>query len=221
MKKILAVLTMLFCFAAFTVTSFAGDMESRVGAGIKMEAQSIQMNTASIQKVGIQICRDVWCYKQDGTLRWFDHSCNKTPTVGLNEVLDAMWKAGSSANWYVGLITGPGSGTTYAAGDIMTSHAGWTEDSTSYTNAPDVRPTLTMGTPSGGSVSNSASKAVFTIDSTCAAGCVIAGNFIVDNDTKGGTSGILAGEGDWAADRTVYENDTLNCQITSTITSSD
>jgi hypothetical protein len=197
-SSICFVLTMLFILTA--LTAFAADMDSAVG---------------------LKLCRDVWCYKADGTLRWYDHSCNKTPTVGLNEMLDSMWKNGATAAWYVGLIAGPGSGTTYADGDIMTSHAGWTESSTSYTNAPDVRPTLTMGTVAAGSVNNSASKAVFTIDSTCAAGCVIAGNFIVSDSTKGGTGGILAGEGDWSADRTVYENDTLNCQITSTITSSD
>jgi hypothetical protein len=216
-NKILTFL-MAVLLALSVSTALASDLESEVGAGIKMEV-AMQANTVAVQKVGLQICRDVWCYKADGTLRWYDHSCNKTPTVGLNEMLDAMWKNGATANWYVGLITGPGSGTTYADGDIMTSHAGWTEDSTAYSEA--TRQALTMGTPSGGSVNNSASKAVFTIDSTCAAGCVIAGNFIVSDSTKGGTGGILAGEGDWSADRTVYENDTLNCQITSAVTSSD
>lgn len=216
MKKFLAVLTMLLFLIASRV--FAGSMESRAGVGIQADV-SIQANTSQTHKVGIELCRDIWCYKADGTLRWYDHSCNKTPAVGLNEFLDAMWKNGPSAAWYTGLITGPGSGTTYADGDTMASHAGWTENSTAYSEA--TRQALTMGTPSGGSVNNSAAKAVFTIDDTCAAGCVIAGNFIVDNSTKAGTTGILAGEGDWSADRTVYQTDTLNCQITSTITSSD
>jgi hypothetical protein len=220
MKKFF-VLTLCLMLFALCSSAFAADMSSAVGAGIKAEA-SLQANTVSVQKVGLEICRDVWCYKADGNLRWYDHSCNKTPTEGLNEFLDSMWKNGASANWYVGLIVGPGSSTTYADGDTaaqINGTNGWDEDSTAYSEA--TRPALTMGTVSGGSVNNSASKAVFTIDSTCVAGCVIAGNFIISNNTKAGTTGILAGEGDWSVDRTVYGDDTLNCQITSTITSSD
>jgi hypothetical protein len=48
----------------------------------------------------------------------------------------------------------------------------------------------------------------------------IAGAFLVDNSTKGGTTGTLYGAGDFNADRSVSNGDTLNVQVDLSITSS-
>jgi len=134
---------------------------------------------------------------------------NLVVTVGLNTYLDYTLKTGeASPLWYVGLKnTG-----TPVAGDTMASHASWTENVT-YSNAN--RPALTLGTITGGSVDNSASKASFTINGTT----TIFGAFVTSNNTKSGTTGILLGVGDFASSRSVIADDTLNVTVTFTITS--
>lgn len=163
--------------------------------------------------VGLKQTYKVWCYDKDGKLKWQDEFDNLVPTVGLNKYLDATLKTGyTTPLWYVGLVTGPGSGTTYAAGDIMTAHAGWAEDVT-YSQA--TRPAWTPGTIAAGSVDNSASKAVFSINNTV----TIAGCFMVNDNVKSATDGVLLGAGDFSAgDRSVISGDTLNVQVTCNMT---
>lgn len=141
-------------------------------------------------------------------LRWVEEFDNLVVTEGLNDSLDKHLKGSAyTAAWYVGLTAGSPS---FAAGDVMSSHAGWTE-STAYSNA--TRPALTLGTVSGGSVDNSASKAVFNINGTA----TIGGAFVVANSTKGGTTGTLYGGGAFTGgNRSVVSGDTLNVTITCT-----
>lgn len=108
------------------------------------------------------------------------------------------------------------SGAAYAVeprpADTMGSKS-FNED-TSYSNAN--RPTLTLGTVSGQSVDNSASKAAFTIN----AAARIFGAFLVTNNTKGGTTGTLYGGGLFAAgSKLVANGDTLNVTVTLTAAS--
>jgi len=153
---------------------------------------------------------EVECYAPDGTLKWKESFDNLVPTAGRNKYLDATIKTGlSSPSWNVGLVDNSGF-TSYDSGDTMGSHSGWSE-STAYSNA--ARPAYTPGTVASGSVDNSASKATFTINGSA----TIRGAFIVDNSTKGGTTGTLLGVGDFAASRQVQANDTLNVTITLSI----
>ncbi len=150
-----------------------------------------------------------------GKLLWEDTFKNLVPTSGLNKYLDATLKTGlTTPTWYIGLITGPGSGNTYAAADVMSSHAGWSENTT-YSNANRV--TWTPGTIASGSVSNSASVAVFNINGSITN---LAGCFSADNNTKGGTTGTLLGEGNFSGgDRTALINgDTLSITLTISLT---
>ncbi len=150
----------------------------------------------------------VECIKPDGTLRWADDFHNQVTTVGLNDSLNKHFKASSyTAAWYVGLAS---STPTFALGDTMASHAGWTEV-TDYSES--VLQTLTLGTPSGGSVDNSASKAVFSINATV----TIGGAFLNTVSTKGDTSGILYGGGAFSGgNRAAQSGDTLNVTVTLT-----
>lgn len=174
------------------------------------------------EKLGQRISHiyQVECYGPDGTLKWSDLFHNLVTTAGLNKYLDATLKTGlASPAWYVGLITGPaatanpgspGNPNVYAAADTMGSHGGWAENTT-YSNL--TRPAWTPGTIAAGSVDNSGSKAVFNINGTA----TIAGCFMADNSTKGGTSGTLLGEGNFTAgDRLVQAGDTLNVTVTAT-----
>ena len=97
-----------------------------------------------------------------------------------------------------------------AAGDTMASHSGWTEV-TAYDES--VRQTLTLGSVSAGSVSNTASKAVFTVSTNST---VIGGAFTVTDNTKGGSTGTLYGIGAFSADRTLNDDDVLNVTVTCT-----
>jgi hypothetical protein len=95
----------------------------------------------------------------------------------------------------------------------MGSHAGWAE-LTPYSQG--TRPAFVLGTIAAGSVDNSASKAVFTINGTA----TIGGAFVANNSTKAGSTGILLGAGEFAAARSVLSGDTLNVTVTCSITSS-
>jgi hypothetical protein len=165
-------------------------------------------------EVSIEHTYHVECWR-DGALLWEDTFDNLVTTAGKNNYLDATLKTGvTSPTFFLGLVTGPGGSNTYAAADTMASHAGWAEN-TSYSQS--TRPAWTPGSVAAGSVDNSASVAVFTINVT--GPIVIGGAFLANNSTKGGTTGILMGVGSFTAgDRSVILDDVLNVTCTATIT---
>ena len=159
---------------------------------------------------GLSTLYTIEAHDADGRLLWRDEVPNLVVTAGLNDSLDKHFKAsGYTAAWYVGLT---GNSPTVAAADTMASHAGWTEV-TAYSEGN--RQTLTLGTVSGGSVDNSASKAVFTINAN---GTAVGGAFVVSNNTKGGTTGVLYGGAAFSANRTLNSGDTLTITVTLTAT---
>ena len=149
----------------------------------------------------------VECRGPDGRLKWDDEFDNLVVTAGLNKLLDATFKTGlASPAWYVGL---KGAGTAVLA-DTSSSHAAWAEV-TGYGEA--TRQAFTPGTIAAGSVDNSASKAVFSINATA----TVAGAFLIDSSTKGGTTGTLYGAGDFASSRPVISGDTLSVTVTPSV----
>jgi len=148
---------------------------------------------------------------RDGKLLWTEEFDNLVVDEGLDDSLDKhLLGSGYTAAWYVGLAD---ASPSFAAGDDMSSHVGWVE-LTDYDEAD--RQTLTLGAVSGQSVDNSGSVAVFTIDNTATFG----GAFVVSDDTKGGSSGILYGGGVFTQDRALIDNDVLNVTITCTAAAS-
>lgn len=148
----------------------------------------------------------IQCFDKDGNLKWEDKSHNLVVNQGLKDMNEKYFKgAAYTAAWYLGLITGPGSGTTIAAGDTLASHAGWTED----TNYAGNRKAVTFGTATTADpsvISNSASTASFAINGST----TIAGAFLASVAT--GTAGVLFSAADFQApgDRAVVSGDTLN-----------
>lgn len=135
---------------------------------------------------------------EQGVLKWEEEINNTVVNVGLDDVLDKYFKGSAyTAAHYVGLMSGT---PTVTDGDTMASHAGWTEV-TAYSEAN--RQTLTLGSVSGQAVSNSASKAVFTInaDST-----TLGGAFTATDNTKGGTTGTLYGAAAFSAGNKGLDN---------------
>lgn len=152
------------------------------------------------------------CFDSFGKLKWVDDVHNRVVNATLNHILDVAWNNGTSKTaWYVGLTDGT---PTVAAADTMASHAGWGEV-TNYTEGVRQTLVLPVGEPTGESVDNSASKAVFSINATV----TIGGGFITDNSTKGGATGLLGG-GDafTGGDKGADNGDTLN--VTATLTAS-
>jgi hypothetical protein len=149
------------------------------------------------------------CYDKDGNLKWEDSAHNLVVNEGLQLMNDEFFTGSSyTAAWYLGLVTGPGAGNTYAAGDTMASHVGWTEDE-DYSEL--VRQTATFGSATLADpsvIDNSGSVAVFSMDATT----TIAGAFLTTDDTKGGTSGTLFSVSNFTTpgDRAVVNGDTLN-----------
>ena len=153
------------------------------------------------------------CFDKDGQLKWEASSPNLVVNQGLQD-MNTKYFAGSSytATWFLGLITGPGSGTTIIAGDTAATHAGWTETS-AYSQA--TRPACTFGTATTADpsvITNSASPATFSINGTV----TVAGAFLISNNTKGGTTGTLFSASDFSApgDRAVVSGDTLTVTYT-------
>jgi len=148
----------------------------------------------------------VECHDAGGNLKWTDTFHNLVVNQGLQD-MNAKYFSGSgyTAAWYLGLVTGPGSGTTFAAGDTLASHAGWTEN----TNYTGTRKAVTFGTATTADpsvITNSASPSVFTMSAN---GQTIAGAFLCS--VTSGTSGVLFSAGDFTGgDKSVDSGDTLS-----------
>ena len=143
-----------------------------------------------------------------GRLLWEVEGHNLVVTLGCNLLLDQTFSAAASAvTWYLGLkATG-----TVVAGDTMASHAGWAEISTEYSQA--TRPAwVKNAAASAGTITNSASQARFDITT----GVTVYGALLANDATKGGSSGLLYGAGDFAAPRALVTSDVLFllCEMT-------
>ena len=154
----------------------------------------------------------IQCHDAQGNLKWEDAAPNLVVNVGLQD-MNAKYFTGSAytAAWYLG-VYGSGATNSPAAGDTMSSHAGWTEVS-AYSQA--TRPACTFGTPTTANPSvatNSASPASFSINATTTVG----GAFLTSNSTKSGTTGTLYSASDFTSpgDRSVVSGDTLNVTYT-------
>ncbi len=152
------------------------------------------------------------CRDSEGNLKWSDALHNLVVNVGLQD-MNAKYFSGTTytATWFIGLY-GAGASNTPNASDTAALHPGWTEI-TPYSNA--TRPACTFGTASTADpsvITNTASPAAFNINATATVG----GAFLISNNTKGGSTGILFSASDFAApgDRVVASGDVLNVTYT-------
>ena len=165
------------------------------------------------ERVGAGGIFTVTCVAADGKEKWSDTFHNLVVNQGLQDMNSKYFVgSGYTASWFLGLVQGPGSGTTFAAADTLASHAGWTElvPGTDYTGN---RQTATFGTATTADpsvITNSASPASFAM---LVNGTVVAGAFL--SSVSSGTSGILFSAGDFTGgDKTVDNGDTLNVSYT-------
>ena len=145
------------------------------------------------------------CFDKDGNLKWEDKAHNLVVNEGLADMNDKYFSgSGYSAAWYLGLVNNSPS-PSYAAGDTLASHAGWSE-TTDYSGN---RKSVTFGSATSADpsvIDNSGSPAQFSITGTV----TVAGAFLATVDT--GTSGILFSVSTFQSPgaRSVVSGDTLN-----------
>jgi len=147
------------------------------------------------------VCKDKY-----GNEKWRDASHNLVVNEGLNHILDGLFNSADSSGFtvdpfYIGLL---GSAPSPAAEDILDSSL---EEITAYDEATRQE---YVGVRTDQTVSNSTSKATFTVDtnSTTIGGAILAGD-----NTKGGSTGILLCEVAFSnGDRTLNDNETIEVQ---------
>lgn len=156
---------------------------------------------------------EVKCLDSEGNLKWVDGFENIVVDTGKIDLLTKYFKGTAyTAAFYLGLVDNAGF-TTYAPGDTMLSHAGWTE-SAAYSNA--TRPSVSFGTAtaSGGSSNPgvagtgtiSTSATTFNINATA----TILGAFLTTDNTVSGTTGTLYSVGTFTgSSRSVVSGDSL------------
>jgi hypothetical protein len=145
---------------------------------------------------------------KDGKLKGIYEFNNDIVNVGKNDILGVYFSGASqtgSSSWVIGLISNSGY-SALAAGDTMASHAGWTEF-TSYSQS--TRVAWGPGSASSQSVTN-ASPATFDISGSG----TVKGIFVVNQNTKGGTTGTLWATALFSADVPVTNGDQLKVTYT-------
>lgn len=171
-------------------------------------------NRAGSESVGAGGVFTVTCIGADGAEKWSDSFHNLVVNEGLQDMNGKYFKgSGYTAGWYMGLVDGA-STPSYAAGNTLASHSGWTElvPGTAYTgNRIGVTfnaASPTLADPSV--VSNSVAPSAFPM---LVNGTVVAGAFLTTAAT--GTSGILFSVGSFTGgDKSVDAGDTLNVTYT-------
>lgn len=162
---------------------------------------------------GSALCRGrfkVEAFDRHGNLKWVQEIPNGNTTVGLTYLLNAgLHGSSQSTTWYLGLIDNV-SFSALSAADTAASHAGWIE-LTDYDEA--TRVTWVENAASGGAITNTTTSD-FTINDTVD----IKGIFLIDDSTKGGTTGTLYATANFSVLQSLVTTDVLKVTYTSTLT---
>jgi len=196
-------------------------MRNPFGANLRGMAGAMveRMGLIPPQRAAIYSIWDVEHWRRDeaGELYLLDvtRDTNLVVNEGLDDILDTYFKSGTQiTTWYVCIFEDD---YTVLATNTYASK-GFTE-STAYDET--VRPTWTGGSVSGQSVDNSASKATFTMNDTKTIyGAALVGgtNAATKNDSTSGSANVMYCSAQFAASKSVVDDDVL--KVTVTLTSS-
>jgi len=152
---------------------------------------------------------DVTCVGSDGITKWVDVIENLVVIVGKNDLLTQYFKGTAwTAAWYMGLIDG-GTTPTYAAGDTLAVHAGWTEN-TAYSGTNRI--TVGWGIASAGALASTLTT--FAISGTA----TIAGALMCQTQLRATTTGVLYSAGSFTGgNRSVISGDSLLVTFTASV----
>lgn len=149
---------------------------------------------------------------RDGKLLDTIVSENIVVDEGLTHILDVALSGGTQdTTWFIGIYK---NNYTPVAGDVASTFAGAGVANEISTEVDETtRPAWTEAGVSSKSITNSASPAVFTANTTVSA----YGAFMISDNTMGGTSGVLMAASKFPAVRNLLNTDVLNITYTLTI----
>lgn len=183
-------------------------MKSKFGAAIDVEIK---------KRLSINSIWDVECRDKDGNLKWHEVRENLVTNQGLQTLLDVMFLAGTQivvADWLVALTEDGDSATsasTYAV-PVYTECTAYAGNRKAY-----------VGVRASQTITNNASKAVFTMNATKSLlGGALVGGAAAELDTPGDVAGancILYCSIDFTALKPVVNTDVVS--ITITLTAAD
>jgi hypothetical protein len=133
---------------------------------------------------------------------------NAITNEGKNKIFNVMFRDATqiaAASWYIGLVSTSGF-SAFAAADTMASHTGWTEF-TSYSQSNRV---------AWGAVDSTAQSITNTTPATFSitGSGTLQGMFLVSNNTKGGTTGVLWNGSSFSATVPVVNGDEIKVTYT-------
>lgn len=178
-------------------------------SGNRESVEAFEQQIASLTRQGLvsEACAapgfefQVECVGADGRVKWQETLHNLVTTEGKNHLINGTFCSASQiTSWYLGL---KGTGSA-AAGDTLSSHAGWSEVNP-YTGS---RKSLSLAS----SDTSAASHICPAVSFSCTSSATVAGAFVTS--ASSGTTGTLYSAGDFAASRDVVNTDTLNVTLT-------
>lgn len=187
---------------------------------------AMQSNVVGAESVGIEGHYHVVCRDADGNIKWEEQFPNLVNAIGKELMLDTLLSGSSytTVGPFLGLISG--STPTFAAGDTMASHGGWTEFTNYTVGGSPVRGTAVFGAASstGASPTNVTTKTASAITYTITGGGgTVGGCFLVTgsgaSSTQGNTSGTLYSAGAFATAKITTAGDTVSVTYSTTATS--
>lgn len=157
---------------------------------------------------------DVVCRRPNGNIRWQERFQNLVVNEGLDELLNAaLANQTQHTAWYVGLLaTSPSPAAAWTKTEVGAADFVAYDEATLQTWTPN-------GAASSQSVTNSSSKATFTISTNSS---VIGGAYLASANTKaveGGSAIIYAAGAFTGGDKSADDGDTL--EVTATFTTAD
>lgn len=142
---------------------------------------------------------------------------NLLTTEGLNHMLDTEFHDGTKVStWYFGLFSGNVTVlNTWTAANFTANATEITSNTEGYSET--TRQAFVEAAASAAAITNSASKAAFTI--ATASSISVWGAGLLSSSVKGGTTGTLMSAAKFSAARTLYNTDVFNLGYTITLTS--
>ena len=187
---------------------------------------TMRSNVVGAESVGIEGYYHVVCRDADGNIKWEEEFPNLVNAVGKELMLDTLLSGTSytTVGPFLGLIDG--ASPTFAAGDTMASHGGWTEFTNYTVGGSAVRGTavFSAATSTGSSPTNVTTKTASAITYTITGGGgTVGGCFLVTgsgaSSTQGNTSGTLYSAGAFATAKITTSGDTVSVTYSTTATS--
>ena len=186
----------------------------------------MRSNVVGAESVGIEGYYHVVCRDADGNIKWEEEFPNLVNAVGKQLMLDTLLSGSSytTVGPFLGLISG--ASPTFAAGDTMASHGGWTEFTNYTVGGSAVRGTAVFSAASstGSSPTNVTTKTASAITYTITGGGgTVGGCFLVTgsgaSSTQGNTSGTLYSAGAFSTAKVTTAGDTVSVTYSTTATS--